>query len=102
MDATKTSTGAGGLFRFSTTGRSTGHPFDRNDTGPATLGAQPNSQKQPLQQLQDALAQASDSLPQQQQQQQQRLVDKLKPPQDKQSRSSSPMRSMILNGQMLD
>ncbi|KAG0215843.1 hypothetical protein B0O80DRAFT_494701 [Mortierella sp. GBAus27b] len=102
--------GASGLFRkFSTTGRSAGHPFDRNDTGPANLGgAQPNSQnkQQPLQQLQAALAHASDNLPNQQQQQQRQqhlsAVDKLKPSQDKPSRSSSPMRSMILTGQMLD
>ena len=108
MSSSPSSTGTGGLFRkFSTTGRSAGHPLDRNDTGPANLGgAQPNGQnKQTLQQLHAALAHASDHHSHQQQQQQQHLsaVDKLKKPsQDKHSRSSSPMRSMILNGQMLD
>ncbi|KAF9346280.1 hypothetical protein BGX34_004068 [Mortierella sp. NVP85] len=106
MDANKvssspSSTGTGLFRKFSTTGRSAGHPLDRNDTGPANLGgAQPNGQnKQTLQQLHAALAHASDN----QQQQHLSAVDKLKKPsQDKHSRSSSPMRSMILNGQMLD
>ncbi|KAF9146231.1 hypothetical protein BGX20_006866, partial [Mortierella sp. AD010] len=80
-----------GLFRkFSSSGRSaaaTGqHPFDKNDVGPANVGPQPNGGHH---QISTANAHLSP-------------VDKLKPSQDKHSRSSSPMRSMILNGQMLD
>ncbi|KAG0308371.1 hypothetical protein BGZ98_008168 [Dissophora globulifera] len=108
---------AGGLFRkFSTTGRSAGasmssslpfsagHPFDKNDTGPTTLGESGH-----IQSNSEELRQ-SVSLATAQQQQHDAgstngllsAVDKLKPSQDKHSRSSSPMRSMILNGQMLD
>ncbi|KAG0038029.1 hypothetical protein BGZ82_001272 [Podila clonocystis] len=82
---------SGGLFRkFSTGGRSSGHPFDRNETDSAgALGPQPN------------LAASGGNGP---------VggahltaVDKLKPPHDnRHSRSNSPMRSLILGGQMLD
>ncbi|KAG0354433.1 hypothetical protein BC939DRAFT_207334 [Gamsiella multidivaricata] len=88
--STSSANGAGSLFRkFSTTGRAAGqHPFDmNNDTAPVSAGAQPNSNTY-----------ISNT---QQQQQHLNAVNKLKP-QDKHSRSSSPMRSMILNGQMLD
>ncbi|KAF9109375.1 hypothetical protein BGX27_007687 [Mortierella sp. AM989] len=83
-----------GLFRkFSTSGRSAGHPFDRNDVGPANLGPQPNGQHQIATANVAATNSGNSHLS---------AVDKLKPSQDKHSRSSSPMRSMILNGQMLD
>ncbi|KAG0034340.1 hypothetical protein BGZ81_005222 [Podila clonocystis] len=82
---------SGGIFRkFSTGGRSSGHPFDRNETDPvAALAPQPN------------LAASGGNGP---------VggahltaVDKLKPPHDnRHSRSNSPMRSLILGGQMLD
>ncbi|KAF8929028.1 hypothetical protein EDD21DRAFT_354612 [Dissophora ornata] len=104
-----TSGGAGGLFRkFSTTGRSAGHPFDRNDTGPAGAGPQPNStqQLQHQQKSDQQFAQAHAPTPVHgvaaSGNGRLSAIDKLKPSQDKHSRSSSPMRSMILNGQMLD
>ncbi|KAF9195733.1 hypothetical protein BGZ50_003680 [Haplosporangium sp. Z 11] len=93
----------GGLFRkFSTTGRSAGHSFDRNDVGPAGQDPQPNGnifrndghQKSSLfSQAAGSSVASGNHLS---------AVDRLKPSQDKHSRSSSPMRSMILNGQMLD
>ncbi|KAG0294655.1 hypothetical protein BGZ96_000768 [Linnemannia gamsii] len=74
-----------------------GHPFDRNDAGPTVVvSPQPSSNQQ----------QYSSMLPPPGTQDDGRhlttAVDKLKTSYDKTSRSSSPMRSMILNGQMLD
>ncbi|KAG0335520.1 hypothetical protein BG004_008422 [Podila humilis] len=76
---------AGGLFRkFSTSSRSGGHPLDHNETEPtSSLEPQPNlTTNHPLHLT---------------------AVDKLKPAHDnRHSRSNSPMRSLILGGQMLD
>ncbi|KAG0263249.1 hypothetical protein BG011_009084 [Mortierella polycephala] len=102
--STETNKSSGGsLFRkFSTKGRSAGHPFDRNDAGHEGQGPQPNSNifHNDGHQEGSLFSQASGNsgaggnhLS---------AVDRLKPSQDKHSRSSSPMRSMILNGQMLD
>ncbi|KAF9129112.1 hypothetical protein BGW39_004454 [Mortierella sp. 14UC] len=83
--------GIGGLFRkFSVSGRSSAHPAmtDRNEPGPASSHDIPNTHQGPT----PAVAHI-------------KAVDALKPPasqKDQISRSSSPMRSMILNGQMLD
>ncbi|KAF9314440.1 hypothetical protein BG000_004682 [Podila horticola] len=80
---------SGGLFRKFSTGRSS-HPVDRNETDPVGgLAPQPN------------LAASGGNGP---------VggahltaVEKLKPPHDnRHSRSNSPMRSLILGGQMLD
>ncbi|KAF9916363.1 hypothetical protein BX616_003949 [Lobosporangium transversale] len=108
---TSSGSGAGGLFRkFSTTGRSAGHPFDRNDAGPTNLGGlQSNKSGHHIHGEQSMFAHAPDhdvktiavdsyagSI-------HKNADSHLKPScQDKHSRSSSPMRSMILNGQMLD
>ncbi|KAF9337742.1 hypothetical protein BG006_003101 [Podila minutissima] len=80
----------GGLFRKFSTGRSS-HPFDRNETDPAGgLAPQPNLATSgggngPV---------GGTHLT---------AVEKLKPPHDnRHSRSNSPMRSLILGGQMLD
>ncbi|KAF9200697.1 hypothetical protein BGZ49_009066 [Haplosporangium sp. Z 27] len=82
-----------GLFRkFSASGRSS-HPFDRNDAGPASVGPQPDNGMQ--HQVATATVNVTNSG-------HLSAVDKLRPSKDKHSRSSSPMRSMILNGQMLD
>ncbi|KAG0278551.1 hypothetical protein BGZ95_003733 [Linnemannia exigua] len=104
----------GGLFRkFSTSGRSNaattttpavngtaGHPFDRNDAGPTVAVTPQPSSNQHQQQY------GSSKLPPGTQDSNGHhlttAVDKLKPSYDKTPRSSSPMRSMILNGQMLD
>ncbi|KAG0301432.1 hypothetical protein BGZ97_002784 [Linnemannia gamsii] len=88
--STAASTPAGGAA-------AAGHPFDRNDAGPTVVvSPQPSSNQQ----------QYSSMLPPPGTQDDGRhlvtAVDKLKPSYDKPSRSSSPMRSMILNGQMLD
>ncbi|KAF9096739.1 hypothetical protein BGX23_010548 [Mortierella sp. AD031] len=95
-----------GLFRkFSTSGRSSGaalgaavaagHPFDRNDAGPTVvITPQPSSNQQQHSSQLPPPGQDAGHLT--------TAVDKLKPSYDKTSRSSSPMRSMILNGQMLD
>ncbi|KAF9125354.1 hypothetical protein BGW39_007461 [Mortierella sp. 14UC] len=106
----------GGLFRkFSTSGRSSAtttstpavnnsasghHPFDRNDAGP-TVVVTPQPSRNHHQHVSSMLATPGGT----QEGNGQHLttaVDKLKPSYDKTSRSSSPMRSMILNGQMLD
>ncbi|KAF9345316.1 hypothetical protein BGX26_003290 [Mortierella sp. AD094] len=89
-----------GLFRkFSSSGRSAApvgqHPFDRNDVGPANVGPQPNG-------VHHQISTAAASPGNNNSSSHLSPVDKLKPSQDKHSRSSSPMRSMILNGQMLD
>ncbi|KAF9427176.1 hypothetical protein BGZ94_005349 [Podila epigama] len=81
-----------GLFRkLSLNGRSGGHPLDSNETDlPGGLAPEPNlaAAGTGRGQTQHALITA---------------VDKLKPPQDSRpSRSNSPMRSLILGGQMLD
>ncbi|KAF9564984.1 hypothetical protein EC968_004283 [Mortierella alpina] len=96
--ANRTQGGLGGLLRkFSVSGRSgpTQHSLDGNEFGPS-------SQQQPgigpLSNLNESshIHQPGERLPH-------AAVDALKPVQaDKNSRSSSPMRSMILNGQMLD
>ncbi|KAF9906958.1 hypothetical protein EC991_011433 [Linnemannia zychae] len=83
--------GIGGLFRkFSVSGRSSAHPamMDRNEPGPASSHDMPNTHQGPTSTRAHIKA-----------------VDALKPSasqNDQISRSSSPMRSMILNGQMLD
>ncbi|KAG0062260.1 hypothetical protein BGZ90_003178 [Linnemannia elongata] len=80
--------GIGGLFRkFSVSGRSGIHQNDRNEPGPASSHDMPNTHQGPTVSMPHIKA-----------------VDALKPPpqKDQISRSSSPMRSMILNGQMLD
>ncbi|KAF9539955.1 hypothetical protein EC957_004843 [Mortierella hygrophila] len=80
--------GIGGLFRkFSVSGRSGNHPLDRNEPGPASSHDMPNTHQGPTVPMAHNKA-----------------VDALKPPaqKDQISRSSSPMRNMILNGQMLD
>ncbi|KAG0271260.1 hypothetical protein BGZ95_000940 [Linnemannia exigua] len=84
--------GIGGLFRkFSVSGRSS-HPLtDRNEPGPASSHEMPNTHQGPPLNL-SGMAHI-------------KAVDALKPPASQKehiSRSSSPMRSMILNGQMLD
>ncbi|KAF9439228.1 hypothetical protein BGZ76_008595 [Entomortierella beljakovae] len=91
-----------GLFRKFSSGRA--GPLDRNDAGPTNVGPpQPNSnassivtsegQYQITAASTATLSGNNNHLS---------AVDKLKPSHDKHSRSSSPMRSMILNGQMLD
>ncbi|KAK3824436.1 MAG: hypothetical protein JOS17DRAFT_833470 [Linnemannia elongata] len=80
--------GIGGLFRkFSVSGRSGMHQLDRNEPGPASSHDILNTHQGPPAPKAHIKA-----------------VDALKPPpqKDQISRSSSPMRSMILNGQMLD
>ncbi|KAG0297530.1 hypothetical protein BGZ96_006039 [Linnemannia gamsii] len=84
--------GIGGLFRkFSVSGRSGGnHQLDRNEPGPASSHDIPNTHQG--QGGPTAMAHI-------------KAVDALKAPvnqKDQISRSSSPMRNMILNGQMLD
>ncbi|KAG0284757.1 hypothetical protein BGZ97_008068 [Linnemannia gamsii] len=84
--------GIGGLFRkFSVSGRSGGnHHLDRNEPGPASSHDIPNTYQGQGGPTAKAHIKA---------------VDALKPPanqKDQISRSSSPMRTMILNGQMLD
>ncbi|KAF9355821.1 hypothetical protein BGX26_006069 [Mortierella sp. AD094] len=98
MKETSGSGGIGGLFRkFSTSGRSGAaqHPMDSNDTGPP-LAQQPGFG--PLSNLTEmnknqGPAHGPD-------QPNNNTINDLK--QDKIQRSASPMRNMILNGQMLD
>ncbi|KAF9304169.1 hypothetical protein BGZ74_002204 [Mortierella antarctica] len=80
----------GGLFRKFSTGRSS-HPFDRNETDPAGgLAPQPNLATSGGGNGPAGGAHLT-------------AVEKLKPPHDnRHSRSNSPMRSLILGGQMLD
>ncbi|KAF9940933.1 hypothetical protein BGZ67_006355 [Mortierella alpina] len=106
---TNKSTSRASLFRkFSTTGRSAGHPFDRNDSGPTGLGPQVsgnNAQGEAFKESKKQhpfFANAAADAPTSSGGSHLSAVEKLKPSQDKLSRSSSPMRSMILNGQMLD
>ncbi|KAF9904783.1 hypothetical protein BX616_001208 [Lobosporangium transversale] len=77
--------GIGGLFRKFSTSRANGshHPFDTNESNPPFSLGHP-----------EIINNTNAHQPQNQQQQQQQL--------GKDSRSSSPMRNMILNGQMLD
>ncbi|KAF9154945.1 hypothetical protein BG015_011543 [Linnemannia schmuckeri] len=81
--------GIGGLFRkFSVSGRSGNVHHDRNEPGPDSAHDIPNTHQGPTAPMAHIKA-----------------VDALKPTasqKDQISRSSSPMRSMILNGQMLD
>ncbi|KAF9278291.1 hypothetical protein BGZ68_008661 [Mortierella alpina] len=98
VTANRTQGGLGGLLRkFSVSGRSgpAQHALDGNEFGPSSqqqpgIGPLSNvSESSHIRQPVEKLPNAS--------------VDALKPSQpDKNSRSSSPMRSMILNGQMLD
>ncbi|KAF9150186.1 hypothetical protein BG015_008008, partial [Linnemannia schmuckeri] len=74
-----------------------GHPFDRNDAGPTVVvSPQPSSNQQQYSSMLSPPGTQDDA------RHLTTAVDKLKPSYDKTSRSSSPMRSMILNGQMLD
>lgn len=107
-DANKSTSGASLFRKFSTTGRSAGHPFDRNDSGPTGLGPQVsgnNAQGEAFKEQKKQhpfFANATTEAPTSSSGSHLSAVEKLKPSQDKLSRSSSPMRSMILNGQMLD
>ncbi|KFH71055.1 hypothetical protein MVEG_03901 [Podila verticillata NRRL 6337] len=92
--ATSQAENSGGLFRkFSTSGRSNGHPFDRNETDPVGgLAPQPNLATSNGGNNNGPVGGVHLT-----------AVDKLKPPHDnRHSRSNSPMRSLILGGQMLD
>lgn len=78
-------------------GAAPGHPFDRNDAGPTVVvSPQPSNNKQQHSSMLSPPGTQDDA------RHLTTAVDKLKPSYDKTSRSSSPMRSMILNGQMLD
>ncbi|KAF9923226.1 hypothetical protein FBU30_006692 [Linnemannia zychae] len=74
-------------------GGTPGHPLDRNDAGPTVVVTPQPSSNQQQQCSTPGSQDAGHHLT---------AVDKLKPSYDKASRSASPMRSMILNGQMLD
>ncbi|KAF9560172.1 hypothetical protein EC968_006280 [Mortierella alpina] len=107
-DTSKSTSGASLFRKFSTTGRSAGHPFDRNDSGPTGHGPQVsgnNAQGEAFKESKKQhpfFANATADVPVSNGGGHLSAVEKLKPSQDKLSRSSSPMRSMILNGQMLD
>ncbi|KAG0057674.1 hypothetical protein BGZ83_005613 [Gryganskiella cystojenkinii] len=98
----KTPAAGGGLFRaFSVSGKSSGHPLDRNDAGPINLGANhiSGNNNYPHDETFSGFAPRAASG----EGEHLTTVEKLRPThKDKHSRSSSPMRSMILNGQMLD
>ncbi|OAQ24006.1 hypothetical protein K457DRAFT_142263 [Linnemannia elongata AG-77] len=78
-------------------GAAAGHPFDRNDAGPTVvISPQPSNNQQQHSSMLSPSGTQDDA------RHLTTAVDKLKPSYDKTARSSSPMRSMILNGQMLD
>ncbi|KAF9540558.1 hypothetical protein EC957_003996 [Mortierella hygrophila] len=78
-------------------GAAAGHPFDRNDAGPTVVvSPQPSNNQQQHSSMLSPPGTQEDA------RHLTTAVDKLKPSYDKTSRSSSPMRNMILNGQMLD
>ncbi|GJJ69861.1 hypothetical protein EMPS_02210 [Entomortierella parvispora] len=88
--------GGGGFFRnFPVSSKASGHPMDRNEGGPASFGPNHISSNNP-----HDVSSSSSGIPRTAGDVHLTAVEKLKP--HHQSRSSSPMRSMILNGQMLD